>query len=85
MIDCTEEATMRTTVLWVSPKGVLIGKKSGALVATLEGDDLAYQAGQIKLGGTEAPTLEEVALGPLTVNGKPLAAITSAATVSWAP
>ncbi len=85
MIDCTEEATMRTTVLWVSPKGVLIGKKSGALVATLEGDDLAYQAGQVKLGGTEAPTLEEVALGPLTVNGKPLAAITSAATVSWAP
>ena len=54
-------------------------------MATLEGDDLAYQAGQVKLGGTEAPTLEEVALGPLTVNGKPLAAITSAATVSWAP
>jgi hypothetical protein len=55
------------------------------LVATVAGGDLAYQAGHIKLGGTEAPTLEEVASAPLTVNGKPLAAMSSAATVSWAP
>jgi len=85
MIDCTQKSTMRTAVLWVSPRGVLTGEKNGALVATAAGGDLAYQAGHIKLGGTEAPTLEEVASAPLTVNGKPLAAMSSAATVSWAP
>ncbi len=76
---------MRTAVLWVSPRGVLTADKKGALVATAAAGDLAYQAGHIKLGGTEAPVLEEIASGPLTVNGKPLAAINSAATVSWAP
>jgi hypothetical protein len=85
MIDCTQKSAMRTAVLWVSPRGVLTGEKNGALVATAAGGDLAYQAGHIKLGGTEAPTLEEVASAPLTVNGKPLAAMSSAATVSWAP
>ena len=85
MVDCTEKNTMRTAVLWVSPGGVLTADKSGALVATAAGDDLAYQAGHIKLGGTEAPILEEVASGPLTVNGEPLVARAAAAIVSWAP
>jgi len=85
MVDCTEKSTMRTAVLWVSPRGMLTGEKNGALVATAAGGDLAYQAGHIKLGGTEAPILEEVASGPLTVNGQPLATMTAAATVSWAP
>jgi len=85
MVDCTQQSTMHTAVLWVSPRGVLTGDKKGALVATAAGSDLAYQAGHIKLGGTEAPVLEEIASGPLTVNGKPLAGMNSAATVSWAP
>ena len=41
--------------------------------------------GHIKVGGTDAPILEEVATGPLSVNAHPLAGITAAATVSWAP
>ena len=85
MINCTEKSTMRTAVLWVSATGVLTGEKSGALVATAAGGVLAYQDGHIKLGGSEAPILEEVASGPLSVNGKPLGAMTTAATVSWAP
>ncbi len=85
MIDCTQASTMRTTVVWVSGRGVLTGERSGALVATAAGGVLAYQPGHIKLGGTEAPTLEEVAAGPLTVSGRPLASVTTAATVSWAP
>ena len=76
---------MRTAVLWVSPRGALTGERNGALVATASDGDLAYQAGHIKLGGTEAPILEEVASGPLTVNGRPLAAKTMAAVASWAP
>jgi hypothetical protein len=85
MVDCTQKSTMRTTVFWVSPRGVLTGEKNGALVATAAGADLAYQAGHIELGGTEAPILEQVASGPLTVNGKPLASRNAAVTVSWAP
>jgi hypothetical protein len=85
MVDCTQASTMRTTVFWVARRGVLTGEKSGALVATEAGGVLAYQPGHIKLGGTEAPILEEVATRPLTVNGRPLASITTAATVSWAP
>ena len=85
MIDCTGQATMRTAVLWVSSKGVLTGDKRGALVATAEGGYLAYQSGHIKVGGTEAPVLEEIASGPLSLNGKPLAAMTAATTVAWAP
>jgi hypothetical protein len=85
MIDCTGQSTMRTAVLWVSSKGVLTGDENGALVATSAGGHLAYQAGHIKVGGTEAPILEEIASGPLSVNGKALAAMTAATTVSWAP
>jgi hypothetical protein len=85
MVDCTQKTTMRTAVLWVTPRGVLTGEKIGALVATVASGDLAYQAGHIKLGGTEAPTMEEVASGPLSVNGKPLADMNAAAAVSWAP
>jgi hypothetical protein len=85
MIDCTQQTTMRTAVLWVSPKGVLTGDKKGALVATAAGGVLAYQAGHIHVGGTEAPILEEVAAGPLSLNGKALAAMTAATTVAWAP
>jgi hypothetical protein len=85
MVDCTQKTTMRTAVLWVTPRGVLTGEKVGALVATVASGDLAYQAGHIKIGGTEAPTMEEVASGPLSVNGKPLADMNAAAAVSWAP
>ncbi len=85
MIDCTQRTTMRTAVLWVSPKGVLTGDKKGALVATASDGVLAYQAGHIHVGGTEAPILEEVAAGPLSLNGKPLAGMTAATTVAWAP
>ena len=34
MVDCTQKTTMRTAVLWVSPRGALTGEKNGALVAT---------------------------------------------------
>ena len=85
MVDCTGKATMRTAVLWVSPKGVLTADRNGALVATSANGDLAYQAGHIKVGGTEAPILEEVASGPLVVNGKPIDTARSATTASWAP
>ncbi len=85
VVDCTQASTMRTTVLWVSRRGALTGERGGALVATAAGGVFAYQPGHIKLGGTEAPILEEVAAGPLTVNGRPLASVTTAATVSWAP
>ena len=85
MIDCTQRATMQTAVLWVSPRGGLLGEEKGALVATAAGIDLAYQAGRIKIGGTEAPILEEVASGPLTVNGHPLPGTNTATSASWAP
>ena len=85
MIDCTQKATMHTAVFWVSPRAALLGEKKGALVATSAGGDLAYQPGHIKVGGTEAPILEEVASGPLTVNGHPLADTNTATTAAWAP
>jgi hypothetical protein len=85
MIDCTGQATMRTAVLWVSSHGVLTGDNKGALVATAASGVLAYQAGHIKVGGTEAPILEEIASGPLRLNGKALTTMKGATTVSWAP
>jgi hypothetical protein len=85
LVNCTQKTVMSTTVVWVSPSGAVTAVKHGALVATGADGDLAYQAGGIHLGGTEAPELDEVASGPLTVDGRPLPGAAGAATVSWAP
>jgi hypothetical protein len=85
LVDCTQQATMSTTVFSVSPAGTVTSQRHGALVATKAGGSFAYQAGHIHLGGTEAPVLEEVASGPLTVNGRAVPGGAVAATASWAP
>ena len=85
LVDCTQKAKMSTTVIWVSPSGSVTAVKHGALVATAAGGNLAYQAGGIHLGGTEAPELDEVATGPRTVDARPVPGVAGAATVSWAP
>jgi len=77
MVDCTQKSTMRTAVLWVSPRDADSDKK-GALVATAAAGDLAYQAGHIKLGGQRPPYWKK-SPPAADVNGKPLAAINSAA------
>ncbi len=85
LVDCTQKASMSTTVVWVSPSGKVTAVKHGALVATAGDGYLAYEAGEVHLGGTEAPELDEVASGPLTVNGRPVPGAAVAATASWAP
>ena len=85
MVDCTQKATMATSVVSVSPSGAVTAMEHGALVATSADGQRAYQAGHVHLGGTVAPELEEVATGPLTVGGRPARGVRQASTVSWAP
>ena len=85
LADCTSHAKMSTTVLSISPSGAVTAQQQGALVATTEDGTLAYQAGGAQIAGTEAAYVQEVAFGPLTVNGRPVPGAVAAATASWAP
>ena len=85
LVNCTEKTSMQATVFDLSTSAAITAKRSGALVSTPAGGQWAYQAGSLKLHTTPGgPYLQALATGPLSVGGRPISALSAAATAAWA-